>query len=250
MRSTSTQALARSVIYELLSLAFLYPEPATNQVLRESAPRLARLASELDWPRRARVLERLAHATSHLDAERLRCDHTAVFGHTVSPDCPPYGADYGQAHIFQLAQAMADIVAFYRAFGVQPNPALKDRPDHVSVELEFMHVLAMKEAYALAHGHGEDRVRQCREAQEAFLARHLAPWIKTFAARLVKKAPDGSIYRHVGDLLDAHVTAELEAFRLHSAPVLPMAVAAGGDSGPDCDACLSGAGAPAEGGLS
>src|SRR3989304_5935155 len=62
--------------------------------------------------------------------------------------CPPYETEYGRRHGVGQAQGLADIAAFYNAFGLTTS-AGGERVDHVSAELEFLAVLAPKEALAL-----------------------------------------------------------------------------------------------------
>ena len=81
--------------------------------------------------------------TDHLQASYLEC-----FGHTISKECPPYETEYGQAHIFEKSQSLADIAGFYQAFGVDLAPDLNDRLDHISVELEFMQRVSQREVRA------------------------------------------------------------------------------------------------------
>src|SRR5262245_748672 len=83
------------------------------------------------------------------DAE-LVAEHARVFGMVPPRECPPNETEYSaNSEPFFLAQQMADIAGFYRAFGLEPSQASPERPDHLSVELEFMAVLLMKKRLAL-----------------------------------------------------------------------------------------------------
>lgn len=211
-------AMARSALYELLSVAFLYPEPGRGALLAEGAVQVGQAVAALGWETRARLMEDLARRLDPLPADdALAAEYITLFGHTVSPNCPPYEGEYGQDNIFQKAQTLTDLQTFYRAFGVGVNPALKDRIDHLSVELEFLHLLTVKEAYALRFRHEEEKVRLCRDAQEAFLARHLAPWVQGFARRVLQRTEKGGVYTLLAQLLSAHLSAEFEAFGLQGA---------------------------------
>jgi hypothetical protein len=95
---------------------------------------------------------------------------------------------------------------FYAAFGVAPAPQHPDIEDHVGAELEFMSVLALKEAHALAEGHG-DGVAVTRHAQATFLAEHLARWADAFAARVRALAAPG-FYAAAAALLGAWIDRE------------------------------------------
>ena len=124
-------------------------------------------------------------------------------------DCPPCETLYTARHLFQETQELSDIGGFFRAFGL--DLAERERPDHISVELEFMHVLTYKEAYALLH-HGPTKARLCRRAQRQFMKDHLGRWAPLFAQRLQEKA-GGGYFGSVAALLEAVISAEVRLLR-------------------------------------
>ena len=76
------------------------------------------------------------------------------------------------------------MLAHLHAFGLEVAEDAGERQDHVCLELEFMCVLAAKEAYALEHQLDADRLTRCRDAQKNFLREHLARWTPAFTRRL------------------------------------------------------------------
>jgi TorA maturation chaperone TorD len=118
---------------------------------------------------------------------------------------------------------LGDIAGFYRAFGLDVSDRVRERVDHISVELEFMAFLVYKEAYAqstLPVGQGQagdekpasgGRAEICREAQRKFLNDHLGRWVQDFTRRLEKKAQDGP-YSRLARLTERFLAIELEAF--------------------------------------
>jgi len=61
-------------------------------------------------------------------------------------------------------RSLADIAAFYWVFGLEVTADAGERQDHLCLELEFMCVLAAKEAYAGEHQFSGDQLGQCRAA--------------------------------------------------------------------------------------
>ncbi len=216
----------RSAAYELLSLAFLYPKEGASTQLLDGARELRSAMTLQDRRPFNGLLDALCGKLQSC-GEGLENEYIEVFGHTLSADCSPYESEYGQAHVFQKSHTLADLSTFYQAFGVSLNPELKDRLDHVSVEMEFMHLLTLKEAYARGNGHGEDKALLCRQAQETFLANHLGTWIKRFSDRVARKTGGSGVYGALAGFLDAHMDAEFLRFRLvhetssHSQPMEP-----------------------------
>ncbi|MHA2620764.1 MAG: TorD/DmsD family molecular chaperone [bacterium JZ-2024 1] len=98
----------------------------------------------------------------------------------------PYESEYTQSQALLRTDNIADVAGFYRAFGFMVKEG-GDRPDHLSAELQFMAILALKEMAACERG-DEDAANICREAQKKFLAEHLGPFLPVFEERLLQFA--------------------------------------------------------------
>ena len=101
MVNSHDEALARSAVYELLSMAFLYPDGESAAKVADATFALSPLASSLGWGQVEQDLDDLGQRAAQLTEEALIDEHIQVFGHIISPDCAPYEAEYGQAHVFQ-----------------------------------------------------------------------------------------------------------------------------------------------------
>lgn len=229
--------LGRSRVYEFLALGLAVPEPALPELMRQQLTRAAAYLEASEARGSLGAIKALAPALEGLTAAGLEEAYVRCFGHTVSKDCPPYEAEYGQAHIFQQTQALADIAGFYRAFGLELAPSLKDRLDHIAVELEFMQFLCLKEAYALANRHSEDQLALCREAQRKFLREHLGGWAVEFGRRLEQNST-GSVYRDMGRLLAEFLALDMGLLGLKpgqvGGPIYPEPSV---DETAGCDSC-------------
>jgi TorA maturation chaperone TorD len=214
--SAVEQAVGRSAVYGVLAQAFAFPHAGQRAAIDEVLPALAVLPEAI-----ADDVDELV--ASLPEREALAADYARLFTHSTSRDCPPFETAYAAKEIFQQTQQMADIAGFYRAFGVEPAPG-GERVDHICAELEFMQLLAAKEAYAYQHM-GAARVRQCRKAQGLFLRDHLACWGPGLGRRLAMLDPYGW-YGHAGRLLARWLEEECRALDVTPAqaadtPVLP-----------------------------
>lgn len=204
------QALARSYLYCILSPLFLYPGEVTFSGLNwgEGEEAVALLGSPDGLKEAIESLKGCLETPGDLQSEYGR-----VFGHTISKECPPYETQYGGTHdtsnIFQQAQVLADIAGFYRAFGLEASDQVKERLDHISIELEFMAFLTYKQAHALTSG-WEDKAEVCREAQAKFLNDHLGQWVPLFTTRLSENAGDG-FYWELSRLTKAFLDFDVKA---------------------------------------
>jgi TorA maturation chaperone TorD len=110
--------------------------------------------------------------------------------------------------VFQQGEVMADIAAFYRAHGLQLGGMIRQRPDGIGPQLEFMGFLALKQAHALTTG-TLDLADICVDTQRSFLADHLGSWGPEYGRRMAAVA-DHDFYRAVGSFLAMWLDADME----------------------------------------
>lgn len=196
-------AIRRAQVYGFLAAAFLYP----RENWTEDAALAAGIAAATGLPITHFGLQNAANSLrSMLTAlPELQAAHRHTFGAAGSL-C--YETEYGLPHEYRQSQEMADIAGFYRAFGFNLGGAVRERPDHVAVELEFMHALALKEAYALETAVPE-HVEICAAAAGKFLQDHLGRWIGLFAQSVAHNAPD-ALYAPLAAFAAAFVQADAE----------------------------------------
>lgn len=204
--------LDRAIVYRTLAHLLQPPCAETLGALR---------AGELDATEQAlqrlEVSEELVSTCRRVREELARRsleDLTAEWDRTFEPtgglSCSPHET----AHTAKTPQEawlktyrMADVAGFYRAFGVEVRPGT-EKPDHVGVELEFLHLLAVKAAAALERGEAE-RAEICREAAAAFLDEHLGAWAGELPAALAEAEPHG-FYVLAAELVAGFVEGERE----------------------------------------
>lgn len=208
------QVLARSAMYQILSGCFLCPEEKNLSVLK--SPDFQDFANDLvhcyegidGGSELKRCFAEVQEIFRDADIESLRSIYMRIVGHTVSKECPLYETMYGAAHVYQQVHELGDIQGFYKAFGVDTSDVERERSDHISVEMEFMHFLLYKQAYAIEH-HGEEKAQICVDAQKKFLKEHIGKWVPLFAVLFSRKAVDG-FYCAVSALTKEFLRLEME----------------------------------------
>lgn len=206
VEATTEETFARAQAYRLFADALVYPDEAFAERLADGyAADLLECLTMLDascdmaW---SEPFERLVRALAGATLADVQRAHRLTFG--VAAGTPPYETEYGQPHAFRQSQELADIVGFYRAFGFDVGGGVRERPDYLGVELEFMYLLACKHAYAVAGGLA-DAAEVCHDAQRKFLRDHLARWIGMYARRLNDQAQGRNAYAVLADLAAAFV---------------------------------------------
>lgn len=202
--------LARSGLYRLLALGFRYPEPGSVAEFQ----RVRDLLREGSWP--FPHLERDVPPLAMPPADELSGDYLRLFDRKV--ECSPYESEYGMGNrAFTKSRDLADIAGFYKAFGLDLGEQTTDLYDHVAVELEFMSVLALKEAYARHEGH-EDGLDVTRGAAASFLREHLGRWVPSFCDKL-EEAAEVPFYRQLAALTRSVVIAECAHYDVEPIPL-------------------------------
>ena len=200
----------RAVAYGALARLFLPPDPSRVEALRgkgipDLRDALARMGAGPDL---LAGVERLAARLADADPGKLERAYEEVFDPSGGPRCPPNETVYTAVtpqHAMMKSFELADIAGFYRAFGVEMTPGT-ERPDHIAAELEFMHLLAMKEMVAAAEERGEERVQVCRDASGAFFRDHLGRWFIPFCERLGEEG--GPVYGEAAKILEGFLALE------------------------------------------
>jgi putative dimethyl sulfoxide reductase chaperone len=199
-KAVPVQKLARAFVHSYLSRAFDYPTAETWRWLSDSNTQQAlEAALESASPSAFATLRHHARELfAHIQPpgfDLFLQDYVAVFGHAARGPCPLNEIEYGGLKADPLFQPhqLADLAAFYGAFGLNMSGDATERHDHIAVELEFMSVLAAKEAYALTNQLSDLDLALCRSAQQSFLRDHIGRWTPAFARHLAKATAPGAL---------------------------------------------------------
>ena len=219
LQSEIDLAIARSFLYQFLAQAFVYPTQEGWRWLAEpqvqTAFKLAVKALEEDGNDLVARGVELASGLTVGDFESFLGDYIAVFGHAARGSCPLNEIEYGDLKADPLFQPhrLADLAAYYRAFGLEVAEDATERPDHICVELELMSVLTAKEAYALEHQLDDADLSVCQEAQRSFLREHLGRWTPAFTRRLAQAVGAG-VLGTLARFTEVFMAAECRQFDL------------------------------------
>lgn len=174
-------AAQRSRLYQFLAAAFAFPDEELFGAVRDGtfATAVAHLCEALPYDLTGAAtlgLGAVGESYAEFEAEYIRLFDVGAAG----PPCPLYGGVY----IGDRMKVMEDATRFYNFFSLRVSPALRELPDHITTELEFLHYLTFREAEGRQHGHDPSSLLR---AQRDFLARHLCKWVPRLQARLAKQ---------------------------------------------------------------
>lgn len=209
---TTRELLARAALYRWLAGGFAYPEEGHLRALARDYERLDRdLLREILPPALRTGLVRAQRAWGAWSETALAAEYTRLF--LAGTPVALHETAYGDArHLAGRSAELADVSGFYHAFGLQLSGCEVQRPDHVSVELEFLSLLLLKEAYAYARGRMEP-YRIARDAAAAFLRDHLGCWLAALRQTLSEHA-GATPYAAMAELAEAAVAHECRRHRV------------------------------------
>lgn len=192
-------AAARSGVYAIFSRLFSYPSEALAQPILDGMfyDELRQAAADLPYPS---SLTTQAYPSLPESADELQACYCALFDPSAGKGAISLGEkDHAQVERSYLWE---ELMRFYEHFGLEySTERVKEAPDHLVTELDFLHYLAFLEA-----GTAGDEGAFAR-ARSDFFERHLANWVPILADKLDRAAP-GSPYAGFGGMLRAFVEEE------------------------------------------
>jgi len=182
LQTDSARATAgRSRLYQILALAFAFPDEDLHAAVRDGslATALADTCRALPYDVSGALTSDLCAAPDayvDFESEYIRLFDVGAAG----PPCPLYGGVY----IGDRMKVMEDATRFYNFFHLRLSSQLRELPDHITTELEFLHYLTFREAEARQ---AESDPSSLLRAERDFLARHLCKWVPRLQAKLAKQ---------------------------------------------------------------
>jgi putative dimethyl sulfoxide reductase chaperone len=171
---------SRSRLYQLLAMAFSFPDAEFFESIRDGtlAAALGAACAGLPYDMTALLadLSTVEGTPDDFESEFIRVFDVGA----GAPPCPLYGGTYGGDRM----EAMEDALRFYNFFHLHLSDKMRELPDHITTELEFLHYLTFREAEILQR---EADPSSLRRAQRDFLARHLCKWVPKMEAKLTRQ---------------------------------------------------------------
>lgn len=183
--------LLKADIYRLLARSFGYPSDDNVRAITDisSELTLARFPDDAIHY----LISTLAHEVS---AEEMQRYYSTIF---ISGGVP-----LTQSHNTNAYNSVADVSAYYSAFGVTPRSG--DTPDSIMYQLEFTALLHVK----LVAAPDEASREVTQQALKSFLADHVGAFALTFANKVLN-GDSGPFYRTAAELLNSFVEKEMLA---------------------------------------
>jgi TorA maturation chaperone TorD len=196
----------RAKVYGILALAFYPPKPESGKLI-EAIHQAQQLLHPNDDP----ILQE--HNPQDLAAAQLSKEHLRLFVGPGRVPCPPYESVYRQDRPtlekgLVMGPSTADVRNSYAEANLTLPKSFTDLPDHIAVEMEFMHFLCTEEARLTEQGNSQE-LAKIRKMQTEFLNEHLKPWVNDFAG-CVTRSSNSYFYKAAASLLKTFIENESE----------------------------------------
>ena len=190
-----THERTRAGSYKLLSECYYSPD---EKLLKK----LKNLGKTTGWP----CCEIAQFIPKNNPLSMLTVEFSKLFLGPFKLLAPPFGSVYLDTSGTVMSNSTTDVRDRYRQEGV--DIALKEVPDHVAIELEFMYLLVFKQVEALNNSDNE-RIDNYVSKQISFLQMHLGKWISEFANNIETHAKT-DFYKNLARLTKEFLEQDLE----------------------------------------
>jgi TorA maturation chaperone TorD len=113
-----------------------------------------------------------------------------------------------------MGDSTVDAQKRYRHAGVDIAGDFKEAPDHIAVELEFMHFLIFKEIEAATRSNIQAFDNYLKQ-QQSFLEDHLGAWVSDFTENIIVNS-DTEFYKALATSTNIFIKQELQLVKKHN----------------------------------
>jgi len=208
IQDNKTAAGRRSNIYGLL--AAVYRQEINSDLLQQiKDPRFMGVLSDLG----SEELVQFFQKPDKELLEELAVEYTWLFlgpGKHISPhESVHHPREDGQWGGF-WGKSTVEVKKLIESTGLDYQDAYKGMPDHISVELEFMQQVILREEKAWEETDTET-ASACRQLEKKFIEEHLVRWIPTFCDEVIGEA-ELPFYREMAALTKKFIAFEKNGF--------------------------------------
>ena len=206
IQDNKTAAKQRSNIYGLL--AAVYRQEVTTDLLQQiKDPRFMGVFSDLGSEKICLFFQKPDKEL----LEELAVEYARLFlgpGKHVSPhESVHHLRDDGEGGSL-WGKSTVEVKKLIESTGLDYKDAYKGMPDHISVELEFMQQVILREEKAWEEA-DNNTASDCRQLEKKFIEEHLARWIPTFCDKVIGEA-ELPFYREMAALTIKFIEFEKE----------------------------------------
>ena len=144
----------------------------------------------------------------------LAADYMRVFfghGYNGHAAAYPFESVYSSERRLLMQGARDEVLALYRAAGLEKQESWKEGEDHIALELEYMQILAQRTGEALKQGDNKE-AKKLIKSQFNFIQDHLGGWIPLLSEQMIRFAST-DFYRGVAYLTEGFIETDFAVLK-------------------------------------
>ena len=207
----------RAALYRLFAIAFRFPTAEVITELKSKGRSLALLDMMGEvysvMPGTSETIRLLKKTIlTYGDSMDLRVEYARLFIGPFHLPAPPYESVYrdGSGHLL-MGQSTLEVRRSYREEGLDLSDTVRDLPDHVIAEMEFMSHLCETESCLRTANRSEAEMYLGK--QENFLSEHLTKWIPGFT-QAICSSTDVEFYRLLAQCANDFISLDHDYVRM------------------------------------
>lgn len=209
MTTTIDFKLRRANCFKLLAACFY--EPDRELFLAERlCENLITLFEDCHCQKAVMAAMCMRNALLQSSEQEMGVEYARLFVGPFELLAPPYGSIYLEKARRLMGDSTMEVQRIYHDAGLTLE--VKEAPDHIAFELEYMHSLSLWEANASAEDDNA-RVRELALKQSKFFHQFLAPWVPDFC-QAIRKGTDTVFYMNLADCLESFVESMTAVYEL------------------------------------
>lgn len=181
---------------KLFAVCFYEPEPELFEE-EKVCQNLSSLLEHLCPEASASAVE-MYHTLQSSTQEDLQVAHAELFIGPFELKASPYGSTYLEKERRIMGDSTMEVLNHYRRAGLEVD--IKEPPDHISIELEFLSYLCALEAEALQSGELK-KAAELQAEQKLFLERFILPWLPDFVKN-IRSGTENEFYLCLADCFE------------------------------------------------
>ena len=192
---------ARGDVFKLLAACFYLPEK--ELLAQESVLENLALLMESVCPKAWGYVLKMEGAFKIYSEEDLQVEYARLF---IGPNeliAPPFGSVYLEHGKRVMGDSTLAVSRIYAEEGLVLDEDVKQPPDHIAIELEFVHYLITREIQAL-NEEDEASATEHLKKQSGFLEKNLAAWVPEFT-KSIREGTENRYYRALAECLEAFI---------------------------------------------
>ena len=194
--------LSRFKTYRLLANAYYLPD----QNLLDGLTKLGKCMEQICGKAGKYVKKIQADIGQKKGAGYLNVDYAKLFVGPFNLLAPPYGSVYLEGKSQVMGNSTIDVKKRYAEEGL--DIGLKEAPDHIAIELEFLYFLVFQEIAAF-NDNDFNNMNLYQSKQKSFLETHLGVWVTDFTNNIAENT-ETVFYKNLARLTDSFVIEDLK----------------------------------------